>query len=53
MIGDYPLVFPGAAKAAYLLGFGASVNPIGLAQSQVRRTLEFGPLFNLFDGGFF
>ena len=31
MIGHYPLVFRGVAKAAYLLGFGPSANPIGLA----------------------
>jgi hypothetical protein len=40
MIGDYPLVFPGTAKAAYLLGFDGRANPIGLAGNQVRRLLE-------------
>lgn len=45
MTSDYPLVFRGLAKAAYLLGFGGSVKPIGLPQNQVRRSLEIGPFF--------
>ena len=53
MIEHYPLVFRATSKAAYLLGFGGSASPIGLAQNQVRRTLEFGPISRYFEGGFY
>ncbi len=53
MIGHYPLVSGSIAKAAYLLGFGGSANPIGLAQNQVRRTLEFRPVSRCSQRRFF